>query len=80
MALQPDFGLTRAAQWLMRKLVTVWVRATVAPEDIAGRLAGRARPVCYVLEHDSLSDFLTLQTCASRGRCHARRAGSTSAR
>jgi glycerol-3-phosphate O-acyltransferase len=61
MAVKPDFGLAGAAQWLMRKLVAIWVRATVAPEDIAGRLAGRARPVCYVLEHDSLSDFLTLQ-------------------
>ena len=68
MALKADFGLTGSAQWLMRKLVAVWVRATVAPEDIAGRLAGRARPVCYVLEHDSLSDFLTLQdVCVARG-------------
>ena len=67
MALKPDFGLAPAAQWLMRKFVTVWVRVTVAPEDIAGRLAGRARPVCYVLEHDSLPDFLTLQdVCIAR--------------
>lgn len=68
MALKADFGLTGSAQWLMRKIVALWVRATVAPEDIAGRLAGRARPVCYVLEHDSVSDFLTLQdVCVARG-------------
>jgi len=67
MALRSDFGLAGAAQWLVGKLVTVWVRAKVAPEDIAGRLAGRARPVCYVLEHDSLSDFQTLRdVCIER--------------
>jgi glycerol-3-phosphate O-acyltransferase len=68
MPLKPDLGLAGAAQWLMRKLVAIWVRAKVAPEDIAGRLAGRTRPLCYVLEHQSLSDFLTLQdVCAARG-------------
>jgi glycerol-3-phosphate O-acyltransferase len=67
MAVKSDFGFGGAAQWLAGKLVTVWVRAKVAPEDIAGRLAGRGRPVCYVLEHDSLSDFLTLQdVCVER--------------
>ncbi|MGH8315712.1 MAG: glycerol-3-phosphate 1-O-acyltransferase PlsB, partial [Steroidobacterales bacterium] len=61
-------SLTGAAQWLMRKVVALWVRVKVAPEDIAGRLAGRGRHVCYVLEHDSLSDFLTLQDiCVERG-------------
>jgi len=61
-------SLTGAAQWLMRKVVALWVRVKVAPEDIAGRLAGRGRHVCYVLEHDSLSDFLALQdVCVERG-------------
>jgi len=57
----------RSVPFSLRKFVTMWVRVKVAPEDIAGRLAGRGRPVCYVLEHDSLSDFLTLQdVCVAR--------------
>jgi len=68
MASKPEFGPAGPARWFMRKLVAIWVRATVAPDDITGRLAGRARPVCYVLEHDSVADFLTLQdVCVERG-------------
>jgi len=64
----------------MRKVVALWVRVKVAPEDIAGRLAGRGRHVCYVLEHDSCRTSSPLRMSAWNAACRGPRAGSISAR
>jgi glycerol-3-phosphate O-acyltransferase len=47
--------------WLLRRLLGLWVRFKVLPEDAATLLAGRARPVCYVLERRSVTDLALLQ-------------------
>ncbi len=46
---------------LLRRLVQLWVRFRVLPEDSAVQLAGLAAPVCYVLERRSISDLAVLQ-------------------
>jgi glycerol-3-phosphate O-acyltransferase len=53
--------LARPAIWLLRKVISLWVRSTVLPPDIAERLTRRERPLCYVLERQSLSDLLVIQ-------------------
>jgi glycerol-3-phosphate O-acyltransferase len=61
-------SLARPWIWLLRKTITLWVRTTVRPPDIAQRLSGRDRPKCYVLEQESLADLLVLQdTCVNLG-------------
>ncbi len=56
--------LARPAIWLLRNVISLWVRSTALPPDIGERLGGRERPLCYVLERQSLSDLLVLQeTC-----------------
>jgi glycerol-3-phosphate O-acyltransferase len=47
--------------WLLRRLLGLWVRFKVRPEDAATLLAGRSRPVCYVLERASITDLAVLQ-------------------
>lgn len=60
--------MKRTWLWLMRGLLRVFVRATVAPEDALQRLRGRARPLVYVLEERSFSDLLALeQACMDGG-------------
>lgn len=52
-------------EWLLRRLLSLWVRATLRPDDVAARLAARPAPVCYVLERRSSSDLAVLQNvCA----------------
>jgi glycerol-3-phosphate O-acyltransferase len=58
--MSPFGGLTRAWRWIARKIVGVWVRVTIKPDDIAARIAANTRPVCYVLENDSHTDFAVL--------------------
>src|SRR4029434_4383465 len=54
--------------WMLRKTISLWVRTTVRPPDIAQRLAASNRPKCYVLEQESLADLLVLQdTCVNLG-------------
>ena len=61
-------GLDRTALWALRGLSRLLVRPTVFPEDARTRLAGTARPVMYVLEERSLSDFLAVeQACIKLG-------------
>jgi glycerol-3-phosphate O-acyltransferase len=61
-------GVGRVAIWLARKPLALWVRFRVRPEDAAQRLRGRGRPICYVLERQSLSDLLVLQeACVAQG-------------
>src|SRR5271170_5274487 len=47
--------------WLLRRLLGLWVRFKVRPDDAAALLAGRSHPVCYVLERASISDLAVLQ-------------------
>ena len=61
-------SLARPWIWLLHQTISLWVRTTVQPPEIAQRLAQRERPTCYVLEWQSLADLLVLQdTCVSLG-------------
>jgi glycerol-3-phosphate O-acyltransferase len=52
--------------WLLRRVLALWVRFKVLPEDAAAQLRGRRRPLCYVLEQRSATDLAVLQqACAS---------------
>jgi glycerol-3-phosphate O-acyltransferase len=52
--------------WLLHRVLALWVRYRVLPEDIPGRLQGRAAAVCYVLERRSLTDLAVLQHACVR--------------
>jgi glycerol-3-phosphate O-acyltransferase len=47
--------------WFLRRLLALWVRFTVRPEDAAARLRSHTNPVCYVLERRSVTDLAVLQ-------------------
>ncbi|HEY4750375.1 MAG TPA: glycerol-3-phosphate 1-O-acyltransferase PlsB [Steroidobacteraceae bacterium] len=47
--------------WLLRRLLALWVRFRVVPEDAAAALQGRPHPLCYVLERRSVTDLAMLQ-------------------
>jgi glycerol-3-phosphate O-acyltransferase len=47
--------------WLLRRLLALWVRYRVVPEDAAAQLRGRDHPICYVLERRSVTDLAVLQ-------------------
>src|SRR5262245_149256 len=47
--------------WLLRRLLALWVRFQVRPEEPAARLLGRSNPICYVLERRSVTDLAVLQ-------------------
>jgi glycerol-3-phosphate O-acyltransferase len=55
-------------QGLLRRVLALWVRATLRPEDAAARLSGRTVPLCYVLERRSASDLAVLQNVCLRER------------
>lgn len=55
-------------QWLLRRVLSLWVRITVRPEDIGARLANRTAPVCYMLERHSASDLAVLQNACATGK------------
>src|SRR5215472_7688526 len=50
-----------AMNWLLRRLLALWVRFRVLPEDAASALRGRQHPLCYVLERRSVTDLAVLQ-------------------
>jgi glycerol-3-phosphate O-acyltransferase len=54
-------GGVRAMNWLLRRLLGLWVRFKVRPDDAAVLLTGRSHPVCYVLERHSVTDLAVLQ-------------------
>jgi glycerol-3-phosphate O-acyltransferase len=58
--MNPVEGLGRAWRWSVRKLLSLWVRATIKPDDAAAEIAARPRPVCYVLERESRTDLAVL--------------------
>jgi glycerol-3-phosphate O-acyltransferase len=64
----PFRGVTRAWRFAVRKTLGLWVKMTVKPDDIAASIAARGRPVCYVLENESRTDFAVLDNaCAALG-------------
>jgi glycerol-3-phosphate O-acyltransferase len=63
--MNPFVGLGQAWRWSVRKLLGLWVRATIKPDDAVAAIASRPRPVCYVLERESQTDFAALSgVCA----------------
>jgi glycerol-3-phosphate O-acyltransferase len=58
--------LSRPWQWSVRKLLSLWVRVTIKPDDAAAAIAARPRPLCYVLERESRTDLAVLSmVCAT---------------
>src|SRR5579863_511515 len=55
-------------QGMLSRVLALWVRATLRPEDAASRLASRSVPTCYVLERRSSSDLAVLQQLCVRER------------
>ncbi len=47
--------------WFLHRVLALWVRCKILPEDVAARLRGRTHPVCYVLERRSAVDLAVLQ-------------------
>jgi glycerol-3-phosphate O-acyltransferase len=52
--------------WLYRRLLALWVRYQVRPDDAVERLRERKNPVCYVLEARSFTDLAVLQSACVR--------------
>jgi glycerol-3-phosphate O-acyltransferase len=52
--------------WLWHRVLALWVRYRVLPEDIPARLQQRAASVCYVLERRSVTDLAVLQRACVR--------------
>src|ERR1700743_1583157 len=52
--------------WLLRRILALWVRFTTLPGDAASRLVNRGRPLCYVMEHRSLTALAVLQSACVR--------------
>jgi glycerol-3-phosphate O-acyltransferase len=55
-------------EWLLRRILSLWVRTTLRPEDIGARLGAGSAPVCYVLERRSVSDLAVLQNACAAHR------------
>jgi glycerol-3-phosphate O-acyltransferase len=63
--MNPLVGLGQAWRWSVRKILGLWVRVTIKPEDAVAAIAARPRPVCYVLERESHTDLAVLNSvCA----------------
>jgi glycerol-3-phosphate O-acyltransferase len=52
--------------WLLHRVLAIWVRFRVLPEDMAARLQSRTARVCYVLERRSITDLAVLQRACVR--------------
>ncbi len=60
--------------WFLHRVLALWVRCRILPEDAAARLRDRANPVCYVLERRSAVDLAVLQNvCDSMHLPHPRK-------
>src|SRR5665213_460321 len=55
-------------QGVLSRILALWVRVTLRPEDAPARLAGRSLPTCYVFEQRSRSDLAVLQQLCVRER------------
>ena len=47
--------------WLLHRVLAIWVRYRVLPEDIPARLQSHRAAVCYLLERRSVTDLAILQ-------------------
>jgi glycerol-3-phosphate O-acyltransferase len=54
------------SHWLLRRLLTLWVRYTVRPDDAVAGLRARNNAVCYVLERRDVTDLAVLQNACVR--------------
>ncbi len=61
-------GLSQAWHWVVRKTLGVWLKVTIKPSDAAAKIAAQPRPVCYVLERESLADLAVLNDSCGRLR------------
>jgi glycerol-3-phosphate O-acyltransferase len=52
--------------WLLRRLLALWVRYRVRPDDAVAHVRDREKPVCYVLERRSVTDIAVLQDACVR--------------
>jgi glycerol-3-phosphate O-acyltransferase len=65
--MNPFVGLGQAWQFGFRKVLSLWVRVTIKPDDAVAAIAARPRPICYVLERESHTDFAVLSSvCAQQ--------------
>lgn len=63
--MNPFVGLGQAWRWSVRKILGLWIRVTIKPDDAVAAIGARPRPVCYVLERESQTDFAVLNSvCA----------------
>ncbi|MGQ0835395.1 MAG: glycerol-3-phosphate 1-O-acyltransferase PlsB [Gammaproteobacteria bacterium] len=53
-------------KWLLRRILALWVRVTVRPDDAAARLRESASPLCYVLERRSATDLAVWENVCVR--------------
>jgi len=47
-------------------LIGRWVRVTLKPDDAAATISASARPVCYVLDHESRADLAVLNSVCAK--------------
>jgi glycerol-3-phosphate O-acyltransferase len=63
--MNPFVGLGQAWRWSVHKILGLWVRVTIKPDDAVAAIAARPQPVCYVLERESQTDLAVLNSvCA----------------
>src|SRR5690242_8556501 len=53
-------------EWLLRRLLALWVRFRVRPDETVAHVRDRGLPVCYVLESRSHTDLAVLQSACVR--------------
>ena len=66
--MSPFDDLGQAWHWSVRKVLGLWVRIAIKPEDAAAQIAARPRPVCYVLERESQVDLAVLNMACAHAR------------
>src|SRR5688572_16556307 len=54
------------SHWLLRRLLALWVRFAIRPEDAASNLQRGDRAICYVLERRDVTDLAVLQNACVR--------------
>jgi glycerol-3-phosphate O-acyltransferase len=59
-------GPEQAWQWLVRRVLGLWVKVSIKPEEAAAAISARPRPVCYVLERESQADLAVLNEACGR--------------
>jgi len=64
--MNPVDGLRRTWHWSVRKILSLWVRVTIKPDDAPAVILAGRRPVCYVLERESQTDLAVLSTVCTR--------------